>query len=90
MKYTERTYPNGTVKLGFSRRGCGTSTNFKQITKEEYDRYSAMSNGELSALIESGLDDSVRWGYGYYGCESYHDAEQDLYFLGICTGNSCD
>ena len=60
----------------------------KKISKEEYDRLSAMSYGEVDKEIKSNLSDSIIYGYGYYG----HDLLQEngMYFVGTTTGNSCD
>ena len=73
---------------GFTVYGCGTSTFYKEIDKEEYDRLSAMSYGEVDKEIKSNLCDSIIYGYGYYG----HDLLQEngMYFVGRTTGNSCD
>ena len=37
---------------GFTVYGCGTSTFYKEISKEEYDRLSAMSYGEVDREIK--------------------------------------
>ncbi len=61
---------------------------YKKITKEEYDRYSAMSYGELNKEVEDGLGDHIKYGYGYYGCSLY--ASKDGYKLVMEIGDSCD
>ena len=73
---------------GFTLYGCGTSTFYKEINKEEYDRLSTMSYGEVDKEIKNNLSDSIIYGYGYYG----HDLleENGMYFVGRTTGNSCD
>lgn len=76
--------------LGFVNHGCGTSDHYKQISKERYDELAKLDRGELNAEIEKTISNAVRWGYGYYGAMLYHDEENDLYFLGMCIGNSCD
>ena len=37
---------------GFTVSGCGTSTFYREITKEEYDRLSTMTYGEVDDEIE--------------------------------------
>ena len=73
---------------GFTVSGCGTSTFYKEISKEEYDRLSAMTYWEVESEIEKNLSDSIRYGYGYYGHKLLE--ENGMYFLGTTTGNSCD
>ena len=58
---------------GFTVYGCGTSTFYKEIDKEEYDRLSSMSYGEVDKEIKNNLSDSIIYGYGYYG----HDLLQE-------------
>lgn len=38
---------------GFTVYGCGTSTFYKEINKEEYDRLSAMSYGKVDKEIKT-------------------------------------
>ena len=73
---------------GFTIQGSTTSTFYKEISKEEYDRLSSMSYGEVDKEIKNNLSDSIIYGYGYYG----HDLleENGMYFVGRTTGNSCD
>lgn len=73
---------------GFSEYGCGTSTHYKQISKEEYDRLSSLCQGELNAEVEATLSVEQICGYGYYG--SKLKALDGMYFLGNTLGNSCD
>lgn len=94
MEYTTyyRTKEDGTsyeIK-GFTRSGCGVSTHFYEIPKEEYERLSAMSYGEVDNEVKSKLPESIKWGYGYYGHELFKDEEAGLYFLGKKIGNPCD
>ena len=73
---------------GFTIQGSTTSTFYKEISKEEYDRLSSMSYGEVDREIKNNLSDSIIYGYGYYR----HDLleENGMYFLGTTTGNSCE
>ena len=73
---------------GFTVYGCGTSTFYKEISKEEYDRLSSMTYGEVDKEIKDNLSDSIIYGYGYYGNDLLE--ENGMYFVGRTTGNSCD
>ena len=87
-EYTQYYDANGVPFKGFTIRGCGTDTFYREISKEEYDRLSAMAYGEVDAEIDKNLSDSVKYGYGYYGHRLLE--EDGMYFLGTTTGNSCD
>lgn len=60
----------------------------RTITKEEYDRLSALTYAEADKEITSKLSDTILIGYGYYGHRLCHD-KQDYYLL-LTIGNSCD
>lgn len=88
MRMYEVTTADGQTKRIIEAPGSAVSTNYSEITKEEYDRYKAMEYRDFTKEIESNLSPSIIWGYGYYGCclMEYEGA----YWLGIKTGNSCD
>lgn len=81
-----------TIKDGdrFTRHGCGTNTTYYEITKAEYERITAVENyrGELNSTYEANMDDSIRWGYGFYGCGVAK--VDDKYYYTVCIGSSCD
>lgn len=60
----------------------------RKISKEEYDRMSKLSYGELSSEVRSGLSEATIYGYGYYGCRL--SSKDDEYYLNINIGSSCD
>lgn len=75
----------------FVDRGFGTSTHYTEISEEEYQKYAAMEHRELYEYVRDNvISDSIRWGYGYYGCDLYVDPEDGTKFLGVTSGNSCD
>ena len=87
-EYTQYYDANGVPFKGFTIRGCGTDTFYREISKEEYDRLSAMSYAEVDSEINDNLPSAVKYGYGYYGHALLE--ENGMYFLGTTTGNSCD
>lgn len=59
-----------------------------EISKEEYERMSAMTYGELTEEIEKNLPDYIKWGYCYYG---HRLEEKDgKYYLIYKIGSTCD
>ena len=76
----------------FTRYGCGVNSHYYEITKEEYDRITAIENykSELTAEIESQLSDSIRLGYGFYGCGLTEDTDKGKCYYFEKIGNSCD
>lgn len=61
---------------------------YNEITKEKYDRYKSMSYSEFTKEIKSNLSDTIRYGYGYYGCRL---RERDgKYYTVMTIGSSCD
>ena len=87
-EYTQYYKDDKPCYKGFTLYGCGTSTFYKEISKEEYDRLSAMSYAEVDSEINENLPSAVKYGYGYYGHALLE--ENGMYFLGTTTGNSCD
>lgn len=72
----------------FCDRGLGYSTNYNEISENEYTRLRNMSEAERSAEIYFSISEAIKYGYGYYG---YHLIEKNgEYYLGISSGNSCD
>lgn len=76
----------------FVDRGCGTNTSYYEISKEEYDRITAIEGwkGKLTAEYEERMSDAIRWGYGFYGCGLWHDTSKDKYYYNVTIGSSCD
>ena len=87
-EYTQYYDANGVPFKGFTIRGCGTDTFYREISKEEYYRLSAMSYADVDLEIKKNLSSAVIYGYGYYGHALLE--ENKMYFLGTTTGNSCD
>ena len=72
----------------FTRKGPGVNTCFSEVSKEEYERLSAMPDPDADHEVMEGLSISVLMGYGYYGHEL---REKDgVYYVGKNIGNSCD
>ena len=72
----------------FVSGGSYTSTHYREVDKEEYERLQKMSYGERTEEIEEDLSASIKYGYGYYGhnlCK-----ENGKFYMGITSGNSCD
>ena len=61
---------------------------YREITKECYEALSQMDYAEVSDIIEAGLSEAERCGYGFYG----HDLckKDGKYYLGKSIGASCD
>lgn len=74
----------------FKNSGCGTNTFYYEITKEEYERITAMDNwqGVINEWAERDMSDSIRWGYGFYGCDLR--TMDGKYYYTETIGNSCD
>ena len=74
----------------FTRHGCGTDDDYYEISKEEYERVISFENyrGQLNAEYKETMDDCIRWGYGFYGCNVCQI--EDKYYYSVCIGNSCD
>ena len=72
----------------YSIKSCGIVYSGREISKEEYDRLKELSAGELNAIVESNLSDTIRWGYGYYGSKVLED--NGTYYLEMKIGSSCD
>ena len=89
-EYTLIPDEDGTVKRSFVVNGGYTSTAYREISKEEYDKYAKMvKSGDLNDYVEKNIiSDAVRCGYGFYGARVIE--EDGHYFLGVCSGNSCD
>lgn len=86
-RYLEYKNPDGTFTKGFESYGNGTVTHYREVTKEEYERYLAMDHADLSSMVASSLSDDIHRGYGYYGCKL---CKQDgMFFLGYTIG-TCD
>lgn len=74
----------------FVNRNCGTNTFYYEISKEEYERITAMDNwqGVINEWAERDMSDSIRWGYGFYGCGLR--TMDGKYYYTETIGNSCD
>ena len=73
-----------------SNRGCGTTTNFYRISKEDYARIKDKTGSELEKEIyPDGIPEDLVYGYGFYGCSVGCDSEGNGW-VSITTGNSCD
>lgn len=79
-----------TIGEGSTQEGCGTDTTYYEITKEEYDRITSYPNwrAELTHRYNAKMSDSVRYGYGFYGCGLVERDGKCYYYVSI--GNSCD
>ena len=79
-----------TIGEGSTQEGRGTDTTYYEITKEEYDRITSYPNwrAELRNRCEANMSDSVRYGYGFYGCGLVERDGKCYYY--VSTGNSCD
>lgn len=76
-------------KFMTEKDGC-FNVNYYEISKEEYDRVMSFDNWRprLRTECEETLTDSIRWGYGFYGCDLA--IRDGAYFYTIRIGNSCD
>lgn len=86
-KINIQTLENGET---FTRRGCGTNSHYCEISKEEYERVTAIEGwqGKLDSEYRETMSDDIRWGYGFYGCNVCQI--EDKYYYSVCIGNSCD
>lgn len=66
----------------------GIDTHFKEISKEEYFRLERLPLGLINHEVEEGLDDSIIYGYGFYG--AHLECIDGRYYVAIRIGNSCD
>ena len=64
-----------------------TSISWKEIPKETYEYYKSIPREQVEE--EYGIP-SYCAGYGYYGMYLSYDNENDVYLIGIRSGNSCD
>ena len=74
-------------------RTAGVITYYREITKECYDSLSSMTYRDREEIIEAGLSDSDKWGYGYYGHELANRKKGEVngkFYLGKKIGSSCD
>lgn len=62
----------------------------RDITQEEYDRYSKMEKVDFYREIEKTISASWRFGYGWYGCKLYKDEETGRCYIVHQIGSSCD
>ena len=60
----------------------------REITKEEYDKYTNMSKAEARKEIEKTIDNATLIGYGIYCLRFYKN--DDKYYLIYDRGSSCD
>lgn len=86
-KINIQTLENGET---FTRHGCGTNSHYREISKEEYERVTAIEGwqGKLDSEYRETMSDAIRWGYGFYGCNVCQI--EDKYYYSVCIGNSCD
>ena len=86
-KINIQTLENGET---FTEYGCGTNRHYHEISKEEYERVTAIEGwrGKLNSEYEETMSDAVRCGYGFYGCIVCQI--EDKYYYSVCIGNSCD
>lgn len=63
-------------------------TMYREVTKEQYEKYKAMHPGVLNNTIERTLSDDILCGYGFYG--AYTVALDGKYYVCIKTGSTCD
>ena len=72
--------------------GCGVSTYYYEISKEEFDRVKSIEGwqSKLTAEYEETMDDSIRYGYGFYGCGICESMTNGQYYFFTKIGNSCD
>lgn len=75
----------------FTSHGCGVNSHYYEISKEEYERVTAVEGykGKLDSEYESTMSDAIRWGYGFYGCNVVADSDGKYYYM-VKIGNSCD
>lgn len=60
----------------------------EKISKEQYEKYKAMSPGKLNNTVEKTIPESWAYGYGWYGAKlACTDTE---YFIVHTIGESCD
>lgn len=88
-KYYTITDSNGIKRKAYVECGGAIETHYKEIDSSLYNEYSKMDYGELSKIVEDGLNDIVKYGYGYYGACLRKD-EDGICFLGTKMGRSCD
>lgn len=83
-------YTNG--QRYFSEDGFGGVTDFQEITLGEYEHLSALKDNDFKDFSQFVYDnyvtDSVKMGYGYYGCELI--SLDGVPYLGVLRGRSCD
>ncbi len=62
----------------------------KEISKEEYERYTEMSYKQFQDETKETIP--IEWfcGYGWYGGRLYKDTEDNKYYIIHKIGNSCD
>lgn len=59
------------------------------IDEEEWaEKYEGKTEAEQKAIFESGLSDSIRRGYGFYGCR--FTVKDNKHVVVWQHGNSCD
>ncbi len=68
--------------------GAGIRVSYREISKEEYDRLSALPKKDFQDEVIASLDDSILCGYGFYGCDV--SIRDDKYYLIKRIGTSCD
>lgn len=71
--------------------GCGVDDNYYEISKDEYERITAIKDyaSKLDAEFRENASDSILYGYGFYGCRLVR-TETGRYFYVTSIGNSCD
>lgn len=66
------------------------TTGYRKITKEEFEAMQTMTYAEISNYVYNNLiDDSIRCGYGYYGCGTPRQTENG-YQISFKMGSYCD
>lgn len=69
-------------------RSCGITTVGNEITKEEYDRLSALPHSEFDEMIQEETPAHIFQGYGYYGSKLIEN--EGRYFACREQGSSCE
>lgn len=73
---------------GYTRRIGWADECYVEITKKSFDELKALTDQEFLELIESGIDDSVKCGYGFYGCRLI--SSNGKYYIMRKFGGTCD